>query len=601
MTTKRKPLFLAFGSLIAAGGLHAALAAQDAPESLLPPGFEQPTPEPTPAPSPRPTPTPTPTPTPAPVPRDTGPADSDADLSSDLDEDDEESLDTAADDENSEDVAGGFAGSSGSLSLTGEAPWGAVDGRFHKILMRRLDVPLASRWAHIGLRSALMSNAPAPGDLGAQDWLAERVWLLLRMGEADAARLMLAAGRVSTASPKLAQVILQTALAASDPAAMCPVPTRLDDAEPDAEPLVRAVCAALSAQPEIASDIIARARRGGTLDAIDLALVDKLIGAGSGTGRATTLEWEPVDRLNSWRYGLATGTGVLPPETLMDNVAPRVRAWAARAPLLSADARLPFARTAAGMGVFSGQALVDLYSLEYDRLPPEDLSGTDALLLRRTFAEPDRAERLAAMREFWALGDGEPHERMASLAATALAAVQVRPDAALEAEAPDLVAAMLTAGFVEQALRWNSVLDDMDDAAADGVWSQLVLAGARGEVSPRRVRAFVSRDDAEGKRRSAILVASLAGLGLLEDAQVADLDEDEGWGIMRETRLTQLLGAAASRGDQGTVMLLAAVALQADTVGAIPPAYWRALIGALDTVGQDFLARMIAAEAVARA
>ena len=331
MATTRNKLFLGFTGLIAAAGLSATLGAQEAPESLLPPGFDQPTPAPTPAPRPAP-------PRPAPEPRE--PA-----QSSVPDSGDDDAATTGATDNDDDGLSdAGPAGEAGEedfslvdagFSLGGETPWGSVDGRFHKILMRRLDVPLASRWAHIGLRNALLADAAAPGELDDQDWLAERAWLLLRMGEADAARLLLAGTDTARYSPKLAQVALQTAMATSDPAALCPVAPSLDASEARAEPLVRAICAALSAQPEIASDSISRARRRGTIDAIDLALVDKLIGAGSGTGRATTLEWEPVERLNSWRYGLATGTGVLPPEALMDGAAPNLRAWAARAPTMA--------------------------------------------------------------------------------------------------------------------------------------------------------------------------------------------------------------------------------------------------------------------------
>ncbi|MEN3973268.1 hypothetical protein WJS89_11370 [Sphingomicrobium sp. XHP0235] len=596
MATKRNKLFLGITGLVAAAGLSATLGAQETPESLLPPGFDQPTPAPTPAPRPAP-------PRPTPEPRAPAP-DSDPDDGADVeattgttDSDGDGISDAGPAGENGEED---FSLVDAGFSLGGEAPWGSVDGRFHKILMRRLDVPLASRWAHIGLRNALLADAAAPGALDEQDWLAERAWLLLRMGEADAARLLLAGTDTARYSPKLAQVALQTAMATSDPAALCPVAPSLDESEARAEPLVRAICAALSAQPEIASDSISRARRRGTVDTIDLALVDKLIGAGSGTGRATTLEWEPVERLNSWRYGLATGTGVLPPEALMDGAAPNLRAWAARAALLTSDQRLPFARTATGLGVFSGEALVDLYALDYDRTAAEDLSGTDAFTLRRAFVAPSLGERLEAMRTFWSLGDDSPYERMASLAATSLAVAQIRPNSALEADVSDIVASLLTAGYVEQALRWRSALEDMDEEESDLAWAQLALAAPGNDLDIGRVGDFISRDDSRSKRRSAVLLAGLAGLGKLDDARVASIEERQGLGVMRETGLTRLLSAAASRGEQGTVLLLAASALQSRDVASIPPHYLRAIAAGLRAVDQEFLARMILAEAVAR-
>ena len=38
------------------------------------------------------------------------------------------------------------------------APWGTASGAFLGTLMRRMDTPLASRWAHIALRNALIST-----------------------------------------------------------------------------------------------------------------------------------------------------------------------------------------------------------------------------------------------------------------------------------------------------------------------------------------------------------------------------------------------------------------------------------------------------------
>ncbi|MCJ8191754.1 hypothetical protein [Sphingomicrobium aestuariivivum] len=586
------------GGIGVMAAVTAAVAAPDRPESLLPPGFETapPTaaPEPAPAPAQR----------PAPEPRDISVADPVAE------EQVAEQRDVEADEETEVDVdasgeietAGVFAASRGGFAFVGDAPWGAIDGNFHKTLMRRLDVPLASRWGHIALRQALLADAPPPGELEEQDWLAERAWLLLRMGEADAARLLLAGTDPDDYSAKLAQVALQIALATSDPAAACPVARRLNDAEPDAEPLIRAVCAALSAQPEIASDAISQARRRGNVDAIDLALVDKLVGAGAGTGRAVTLEWETVSHLNSWRFGLAGATGLLPPENLMTEARPRVAAWAARAPLLTPEQRLPHARTATGLGVFSGQALVDLYAVHYDKLPPEDLGDSEAFQLRRTFVAETDAERIAAMRDFWAIGDGV-YERLASRAATALAAAQITPAGRHEAAAADLIAAMLTAGFVEQAEAWAPLIAAMDEGDADAGWAQLVLAAPRADrlgLSADRLRDYVSRDESAGKKRSAVLVAGLAGLGRIDGDLAARISEDEEFELEGSTRLTRMIDAAASRGEGATVMLLAATALQAPDVDGIPPRYLRHIIAALVAVEQDFLARMIAAEAIAR-
>ena len=83
---------------------------------------------------------------------------------------------------------------------------GDASGAFLSTLMRRMDTPLASRWAHIALRDALLAKARAPRDVNPVDWVAERAWLLLRMGEADAARMLVAGVDTDRFTPKMVQV-----------------------------------------------------------------------------------------------------------------------------------------------------------------------------------------------------------------------------------------------------------------------------------------------------------------------------------------------------------------------------------------------------------
>ena len=65
--------------------------------------------------------------------------------------------------------------------LSGDA-WGSADGVFLSTLMRRMQTPIASRWAHIALRDALLAKVHAPPGVHPVDWVAERSWLLLRLG-----------------------------------------------------------------------------------------------------------------------------------------------------------------------------------------------------------------------------------------------------------------------------------------------------------------------------------------------------------------------------------------------------------------------------------
>src|SRR5438034_9856625 len=47
----------------------------------------------------------------------------------------------------------------------GDQPWGTASGAFLSTLMRRMQTPLASRWAHIALRDALLAKAHAPSEV----------------------------------------------------------------------------------------------------------------------------------------------------------------------------------------------------------------------------------------------------------------------------------------------------------------------------------------------------------------------------------------------------------------------------------------------------
>ncbi len=488
------------------------------------------------------------------------------------------------------------------IGYSGEA-WGSASGKFLSVVLRRIDGPLASRWAHIGLRNMLLARTAAPGGVNPADWVAERAWLLLKLGEADAARLLVAAVDTDTFTPKMVQVAAQVALANSDPSGLCAIENELPSVEPKMAPLVSAMCASLAGESEGAGAVIERARRRGRGDPIDVALAAKVVGAGANTARATTIEWEPVNLLTSWRYGLSTATAMMPPERLIKSAAPQVRGWLARAPMFSAPQKMAAAQTAAAMGVMSSAAMVDLYSAAYDYTDPDELVGTDPFRLRQAFVGKDRAARLSALRSLW--GNANDREKqMAGWVTTARAATLVAPDAELGDDATNLIAALFAGGHDRHAARWIKVADDFDDEKGDTAWAMLALgAAAPGEltITQGRIEEFAKRDTSVGKRRTGLLVAGLAGLGRI-DAQVAGrLNARHSLGLDRKTRWTGLIDGAAMRRQAGTVMLLAASAMQAPSAGDVPAHYMFHAINALRRTGQEGLARMIAAEALARA
>ena len=481
----------------------------------------------------------------------------------------------------------------------GEDPWNGSSGAFLSTLMRRMDTPLASRWAHIALRDALLAKARAPRDVNPVDWVAERSWLLLRMGEADAARMLVVGVDTDRFTPKMLQVAVQSALATADAAALCPLEGGIRKYDAAIKQLVQAMCASLAGDQDNASAQIDNARRYGRIGGIDLALTEKVIGA-AGSGRAATIEWEPVESLTAWRFGLSTAIGGIPPARLINAASPQLRAFQARAPLLSPQQRLDSAMIAAGLGVFSSQSLVDLYSAIYETTDPSDLPSTDAWQLRQAFVGKDEAARLESIRHLLGLGK-EGLQKEAARALVARAATMITPDAKLAKDAPDLISAMLAAGFDRAAARWIPAVSGMDDENGDRSWAMLALAAPDiADVGSGRIGAFIRRDKSPNKLRSAFLVAGLAGLGRISTDTANSLNRRYGLGLGGSTSWTRIVDASAGRGQSGTVLILTGTGFQTPNWNKVPASHLYHAIGALKRTGQDFTARMIAAEALSR-
>jgi hypothetical protein len=400
-------------------------------------------------------------------------------------------------------------------------------------------------------------------------------------------------------TPKMTQVAVQSALANADPPALCPLEDNIKKYDPGVIRLVQAMCASLAGEADQASGMIDQARRFGRIGGVDLALAEKVVGAG-GSGRASTIEWDPVDSLTAWRFGLATGTGMLPPDRLINAASPQLRAFQARAPLLTPQQRLASAAVAAGLGVFSSQTMVDLYSAIYDSTDPGDLPDTDAWQIRQAFVGKDQDARIAAIRKV--LGSGKDTlTREAARAAVARAATLITPDAKLAKDAPDLISAMLAGGYDEAAARWIPAVNRMDDADSDRCWAMLALAAPNiADVGTSRITSFIKRDTSRDHSRSALLVAGLAGLGRITTDTANSLNQRYGLGLGHVTSWTEAVDAAAGRGEGGTVLVLTGTAFQTPLLDRVPAAHMYHSVSALRRTGQDFTARMIAAEALSR-
>jgi hypothetical protein len=476
--------------------------------------------------------------------------------------------------------------------------FGSESGQFLAILMKETRAPIVSRWGSILLRRALLTATDTPRGIDGADWVAERAWLLLRMGEADSARLLVQSVDADRFTPRLYAVAMQTYLATADPAGLCPLSAgALKVSKEPGWDMTRAICAALSGDQGSASGALNQTRRRGIVRGIDYRLAEKMVGTGFNARRSVKIEWDGIDRLTAWRFGLATALNVEIPANLYATVGPHVRAWEARAPALSVVRRQPGADMAARLGVFSSRALVGFYSeLGAEGDAPAGL-GDRVDALRAAYGGPTITARLQGMHTIW---QDSARPDYVGLIATARAAAAL-PVAQVEArDAASLVAAMLTAGYDRNAALWARAAGTLDGDGASDLWALLAVGApsALVEVSQSRVSGFI--DDA-GPARGGLLVAALAGLSRLSSSDAAALAQDNGFTLAANSRWARAIEAAAQRGEKGTVALLAAVGMQAAEWGRLPPGHLFHIVAALHRVGLDPEARMIAAEALTRA
>jgi hypothetical protein len=465
-----------------------------------------------------------------------------------------------------------------------------ADGRYLERLMRRLSAPLPSRWLQIALRRLLAAELITPAHVNGADFAAERAWLLLRMGESVTARAVAQSVDLDRVTPKLRQVWMQAALATADPAALCALAPGAGDSE-RGWIVARAMCAGLTGTGKT-QPLLADIRRRRVASGIDLQLAQKVMGAGLDSRQAITIEWAPVTQLTAWRFGLATATGVAVPAELYDTVGPQVTAWRALAPAIPLAERAAVADRAAAMGALSSAALVDLYSALADGDDvPAPLART-ANDLRDAYVGDSLDTRLSAMARLWD-GAETPAARYGRLILTARAAARLLPAGEVE-QADRLVASMLSAGLDRTAQRWRGHVRAGSDA-----WAMLLLADPDGSARGANPRDYAPTG-ANAERKKQLFFAALAGLGDVPAADLADEGERFGVPVTRADSWTRALDQAVTARQQGTVLLLAAVGLQARGWETVPAASLYRVVAALRAVGLDGEARMIAAEAIAR-
>lgn len=612
---------------VLAGALSTgALTAQEAPESILPPGFDDPAPAPTPAPAPAPTSAPPPTPgTPgpsvspgttlpgtAPIPGDLPPVpqvsrDDLARLPS------VEELESMTVDELDDllglkprfDIPPAARRSLAQVGVLapneGGLPTGSLANQPPALVRAALagtKGPVVSRWGHILLRRALASRLAAPEGMNPVEFAALRVGVLNNIGEYSVARSIAQDVDTGNWNDALTKEALTAYIAAADFVGACPaVRLQGSDREGAQWTMMQAICSAYAGEGALAGSQLNRALSDEIAPAIDVLLAQRYAGAAGRARRAVEIEWEGVEELNPWRFALANAVGEPIPEELLEDVPGYYARTAAIAAMVPLEQRALYADRAASEGILSSRAMVDLYSQIYADNSIMGEVSSRAGRLRNAYVAPDPAARVAAMRGLWGTLDGDRDQPdYAASVMTAFAAARVTPSAGLSRYADGLVASMLSAGLDRDAATWSSVVEDGSLA-----WALIATGTGDGSsVTSEGIDAFVGNDDSEEYRKSAFLVAGLAGLGRLGQSDAANFASDLDFNLNRQTRWSQTISRAADVGNPTLVAMLAGLGMQGQSWSQMTPLHLYHITSALRRVGREAEARMIAAEAVAR-
>ncbi len=624
---KRNVALLALGSALALSS--ALVLAQNAPESLLPPGFDKPRPAPSRAA------TPPARPAPAPVPVTRGSASGSSSASSvavpvvqqvpaatsasaapglpagvriptlqELEAMSSDELDELLGLKPRSDMPPAARRSLKQVGVLadyeGGLPAGSLARQSGALVRATLDGnkgQLVSRWGHILLRRALASRLDAPQGMNPADFAAARAALLVRMGEGEVARAVVQDVDAGNYTDSLTRAALDAYAFTADITGICPAVTVQGGARKDAEwRVLRSVCQAFQGDGTAAMAQLDRMQGGGVWPKIDMLLAQKYAGAAGKARRAVTIEWDGVTEMTPWRYAFTIATGLEPPASLMRDAPDRYAYAAALAPMVPLTTRAEGADKAAAAGILSSAAMIDLYSQIYAQ---EDITGDwadRAGLLRTAYTGEAPSDRMAAIAQLWDAGK-DSRVRYSRMVLTAYAAARMPVQDAFADQSADLVASMLAAGLDANALRWASQAE-----VGSLTWAQLALASPkRGTpVASGALESFYSDDDSDNYRKSRFLLAGLAGLGRIDQSTASDFASKLEINLNRQTRWTRLIDQAADLNNAALVCLLAGVGMQGDGWDKMTSVHLYHIVSALNRVGLSAEARMIAAEAVAR-
>ncbi|AWW74525.1 hypothetical protein CD351_08810 [Erythrobacter sp. KY5] len=632
---------MSFSKQIRAGGWAAALAltgatggvmaitmagAQEAPESLLPPGFDDPAPTPTPSAQPSALPTAAPAPAapaapgtapvpgvaPPPVPGDLPfvPQLSEGELAGvptleELEDLSTDQLDDLLGLKPQFDIPPAARRALSQVGVLAPAEGGFPVGSFArqpeslvKAVLAGTKGPLVSRWGHILMRRALASRLAAPDGMDPVEFAALRAGVLNRMGEFAIARAIAQDVDTGNWDTAMTSQALTAYIATSDIVGACPAVRLQGSVREDPQwVMLQAICNAYAGEGALAASQLNSAQSREIAPEIDLLLAQRFAGA-AGRGRGgTTVSWDGVEDLTPWRFALANAVGEDIPQAIIDNAfsgdgAGYYQLASASAPMLPLAERALYAEQAASRGVLSSSAMVDLYAQIYSIEGIGGDAAGRAARLRDAYVASDPANRINAMRGLW--GEGEPG--FAGMIATAYAAARIPPVQQSAYAADDLIASMLTAGLDRDAAAWSGLVEEGSLA-----WALIALSDPDAEVASRQgIESFLSADESAGARKSAFLVAGLGGLGRLPGQGIAGWGDEVDVDFARQNRWSQVISRAAQVENAALVALLAGLGMQGESWAQMTPLHLYHIISALTRVGLEAEARMIAAEAVAR-
>lgn len=603
---------------VAAIALSASfVAAQDAPESLLPPGFDDPEPRPTPAPTAPAAPTaPVPgqpqepgTPTVQPLP---GAGDPLRELSQfdfstiptleELEEMSPDELDDLLGLSPSYDIPPAARRAMTRVGVISSQEGGFPSASLARqpaalvqAALRGLERPVVSRWGHVLLRRALASRLQAPEGMSPVEFAALRVQALNNMGEYHAARSLLQDIDTGNWNTALVDAGLEAYIATADLIGTCPVVRLVGSEREDPQwRMLGAICNSYAGEGVLGGRQLDRALRDEIAPGIDVLLSQRLAGAAGRGRRAVDVEWEGVDEINPWRFAIANAVGEEIPESLRANVEPYYeRVWAVT-PTLSLQQRAIGADRAAREGIFSSQAAIDLYSQIYANENITGEAADRATLLREAYVANTASERVSAMQSVWGNEDSPDYGRLV-LTAYAAARIPASPD--LAEHAPALIASMLTAGLDRDAAAWSEAVAQGSDA-----WALIAVGrNAVGRIEPREaIDSFIDEDNSADYRRSQFLLAGLAGLERVVPSDLSDFTSRTEADLTRQSRWSRAITRAADVNNAALVALLAGLGMQGEGWDRMTPRHLYFIVSSLRRVGLEAEARMIAVEAIAR-